>query len=916
VPDSAAPEVPDSASTGSASTGPRELRIPELSLVVLVGVSGSGKTTFARQHFGPFEVISSDFCRGLVAGDENDQAASADAFDVLEYIAGKRLAAGRLTVVDATNVQPAARKQFVELARAHDVLPVAIVLDLPKNLCAQRNTSRPERTFGAQVIARQHDQLRRSLRSLSREGFRKVHVLRSPAQVDAAVLVRERLLTDYRDQTGPFDVIGDVHGCRTELEALLGQLGYTVIRDEAGRAADAVPPDGRTALFLGDLVDRGPDSPGVLRLVMGMVAAGHALAVPGNHENKLTRALSGRNVQVSHGLAETLSQLAGEDEVFRKDVAGFCHGLVSHLVLDGGRLVVAHAGLKEAYHGRASGRVRSFALYGDTTGETDEFGLPVRYPWADDYRGRAMVLYGHTPTPDPEWVNNTLCLDTGCVFGGRLTALRYPEKEVVSVPAERVWYEPARPFLSPNASSTAGDCDPASVMGVSTTGDASTVVARRDPGVLDITDVLGKRVIETGYQGRVTVREENAAGALEVMSRFAVDPRWLLYLPPTMSPSPTSGRPDLLEHPAEAFAAYQAEGVTDVLCEEKHMGSRAVLLACRDQETAQARFGVPDGLPGAVYTRTGRPFFGPARRPAGEQSGPAREQSPPATARQLLDAVRAGIGAAGLWDELGTGWMLLDCELMPWSVKAGDLLRHQYAAVGAAARAALPEAARLLAEAASRGVDAAALAARTTARAANAEAFTAAYRRYCWPVDGLEGVRLAPFQILATEGAVYHERDHSWHLSLADRLAAAAPELITVTRRLRVDTADPDSVAAGVTWWEGLTGAGGEGVVVKPHANLTRSAQSRDGRGLAQPGIKVRGREYLRIIYGPDYTEPANLARLRDRNLGRKRSLALREYALGLEALDRGARGEPLWRIHEAVFGVLALESEPVDPRL
>ena len=793
-------------------------------------------------------------------------------------------------MVDATNVQPAARKQFVELARAHDVLPVAIVLDLPERLCAERNANRPDRTFGAQVIARQHDQLRRSLRSLSREGFRKVHILRSPAQADAAVVVRERLLNDYRDRTGPFDVIGDVHGCRTELEALLGRLGYTITRDGTGRAVNAVPPDGRTALFLGDLVDRGPDSPGVLRLVMGMAAAGHALAVPGNHENKLTRALSGRNVQISHGLAETLSQLAGEDEAFRKDVAEFCHSLVSHLVLDGGRLVIAHAGLKEAYQGRASGRVRSFALYGDTTGETDEFGLPVRYPWAHDYRGLAMVLYGHTPTPEPEWINNTLCLDTGCVFGGRLTALRYPEKELVSVPAERVWYEPARPLLFPDASLAPDDTDPARVPG------AGADAARRDPGVLDITDVLGKRVIETAYHGRVTVREENAAGALEVMSRFAVDPRWMLYLPPTMAPTATSARADVLEHPAEAFAAYRADGVTDVLCEEKHMGSRAVLLACRDEETARARFGAPDGLPGAVYTRTGRPFFGPART---------------GLTRQLLDVVRAAAGAAGLWEQLGSGWVLLDCELMPWSVKAGDLLRHQYAAVGAAARAALPEAARLLAGAAARGVDAGPLAARAAARAANAEAFTAAYRRYCWPVDGLEGVRLAPFQILATEGAVYHEHDHSWHLGLADRLAAAAPELITVTRRLRVDTADPESVAAGVAWWDELTGAGGEGMVLKPHANLTQTA-----RGVAQPGIKVRGREYLRIIYGPDYTEPANLARLRDRNLGRKRSLALREYALGLEALDRVARGEPLWRVHEAVFGVLALESEPVDPRL
>jgi len=850
----------------------RVLGIPEVSLVVLIGVSGSGKSMFAAKHFGRFEVISSDFCRGLVADDENDQAASGDAFDVLAYIAGKRLAAGRLTVIDATNVQPGDRRQFVELARSHDVLPVAIVLDVPEKLATERNGARPDRPFGAQVIRRQGDQLRRSLRSLSREGFRTVHVLRGPAEIDAAIIVRDRLLTDYRDRTGPFDVIGDVHGCRAELEALLERLGYLIERDPAGRATGAVHPAGRTAVFLGDLVDRGPDSPGVLRLVMGMVAAGHALAVPGNHENKLVRALSGKNVQVSHGLAETLSQLAGEDEAFRTRVAEFCRGLVSHLVLDGGRLVVAHAGLKEAYHGRASARVRSFALYGDTTGETDEFGLPVRYPWASEYRGRAMVLYGHTPMPEPEWVNNTLCLDTGCVFGGRLTALRYPEKDLVSVPAEQVWYQPAKPFPVHELASAPDS---------------------RDPGVLDIGDVLGKRVVETRWLGRVSVREENAAGALEVMSRFAVDPRWLLYLPPTMAPCATSSQPDLLEHPAEAFAAYRADGITDVICEEKHMGSRAVLLVCRDESGAGAPFGVPDGMPGTVYTRTGRPFF------------------PPAVVRQLLDTVRTAIKGAGVWDELQSSWLLLDCELMPWSAKAGDLLRHQYAAVGAAARAALPAAVAALAQAAARGVDVAGLAERTQARAGNADRFTAAYRRYCWPTDGLDGIRLAPFQLLATGAATYHDRPHTWHLELADRLAAAAPGLIQGTRRLLVDTADADSVAAGISWWSELTEAGGEGMVVKPLGNLSRGV-----RGLAQPGLKVRGREYLRIIYGPDYTEPGQLSRLRERHLGRKRSLAIREYALGLEALDRAVRGEPLWRVHEAVFAVLALESEAVDPRL
>jgi len=859
--------------TEQAVTG-RVLSIPEVALVVLIGVSGSGKSTFARQHFGRFEVISSDFCRGLVADDENDQAATADAFAVLHYIAGRRLAAGRLTVIDATNVQAADRRPLIELARSHDVLPVAIVVDVGEKTASERNQARLERSFGAHVVRRQQDRLRRSLRSLGREGFRQVHVLRGAGEVDAAIIERHRLLTDYRDRTGPFDVIGDVHGCRAELETLLGRLGYQITRDRAGQPDGAVPPAGRTAVFLGDLVDRGPDTPGVLRLVMGMAAAGHALAVPGNHENKLVRALAGKNVQVGHGLAETLSQLAGEDEAFRSQVAEFCRGLVSHLVLDGGRLVVAHAGLKEAYHGRASGRVRSFALYGDTTGETDEFGLPVRYPWARDYRGRAMVLYGHTPVTDLEWVNNTLCLDTGCVFGGRLSALRYPEKETVSVPAEQVWYEPARPFPG-------GPAQEAGAAG------------HRDPEVLDIQDVLGKRIVETGQHGRVTIPEGSAAGALEVMSRFAVDPRWLLYLPPTMAPCATSAQPDLLEHPAEALAAYQADGIAQVICEEKHMGSRAVLLVVQDGPGTSGPFGAPGDMPGAVYTRTGRPFF------------------PPAVAGQLLGTVRNAIEDSGLWGELGSGWLLLDCELMPWSAKASDLLRHQYAAVGAAARAALPAAVAALGQAAARGLDVAELGARTRARAANADAFTAAYRRYCWPTDGLDGVRLAPFQLLASERATYHDRPHSWHLDLADRLAATAPGLIQRTRRLVVDTGDAGSVAAGVAWWTELTAAGGEGMVVKPLANLSRGP-----RGLAQPAIKVRGREYLRIIYGPDYTEPGNLSRLRDRHLGRKRSLALREYALGLEALDRAARGEPLWRVHEAVFAVLALESEPVDPRL
>jgi len=368
---------------------------------------------------------------------------------------------------------------------------------------------------------------------MRREGFRRVHVLKGVDEVAAATIVREPSWNDRRHLTGPFDVIGDVHGCATELGALLTLLGFELELDGSGRAVGARHPEGRTAVFVGDLVDRGPDTPAVLRLVMGMVAAGTALCVSGNHEVKLVRALKGAQVQVSHGLEASLAQLAEESEEFRAEVLRFMEGLISHFVLDGGRLVVAHAGLKEEYHGRASGRVRSFALYGDTTGETDEYGLPVRYPWARDYRGTAVVAYGHTPVPTAEWVNNTICLDTGVVFGGALTALRYPEREIVDVPAEQEWYEPIRP-LAPATGS-------------------------REPLVLDHADVGGTQFIETALAGRVKVPQENAAAALEVMSRFAVDPRWLVYLPPTMSPAPASTEEGLLAETNAPFGIVSAE---------------------------------------------------------------------------------------------------------------------------------------------------------------------------------------------------------------------------------------------------------------------------------------------------------------------------------------------------------------------
>jgi polynucleotide kinase-phosphatase len=416
--------------------------IPELSLVVLIGVSGSGKSTFARKHFAPTQVLSSDAFRAMVADDENDQAASGTAFEALHHIAGLRLRAGRLTVVDATNVQSHARAALVKIARDHDVLPVAVVLDVPEEVCWQRTQDRPDRTFGRPVITRQHRDLRRSLGQLAREGFRKIHVLRGQSEVDSAEIAYERLFNDRRDLTGPFDIIGDVHGCAGELLALLRRLGYG---RRGGRWSHAA---GRRAVFLGDLVDRGPRVIDAATIVLDMTADGAALAVPGNHDIDLAALLRGHGRTPGPGTVLSLAQIAAAPadvrRRFRRRFPDWVDRLPSHLLLDGGRLAVAHAGLLAEHVGRDSEAVRDFAVHGATLERVDRYGLPIRVHWATAYRGRPFLVYGHTAVREPDAVGPTLNIDTGCCYGGALTAFRWPERQVVQVRASRVHYRSPR----------------------------------------------------------------------------------------------------------------------------------------------------------------------------------------------------------------------------------------------------------------------------------------------------------------------------------------------------------------------------------------------------------------------------------------------------------------------------------------
>lgn len=972
--------------------------IPESCVVVLIGPAGSGKSTFARKHFKPTEILCADDFRAMVCDDAKDQTTSHDAFEVLYALAEQRLRRGRLTVFDATNVQPFALEQIARLARKHYMRMVGFGFNLPLADVLKNNASR-ERQVPEDIIRRHMQQYRRTASNLQKYKLRSFWTFKSNEEADAAEVTRARSRHyAHFDERGPFDIIGDIHGCADELEALLAKLGY--VND-----GFIHHPDGRKVIFVGDYVDRGPESWRVLKLVRAMEAAGTAYCLPGNHEARLARKLRKASPaellrlpeRLAHGLDRTLTNLIGLSAAEVQELIAWMEGLHSHLILDEGRLVVSHAGLREEMFGRTHGDVYQFCLYGNPTGEKTEDGFPVREDWVKDYHGKALVVYGHIHAGVAEFRNNTVCVDTNVYMGGSLTALRYPEREIVSVPAAKVYFESSmsKPELpvpigttiridvelptgrwtssirtkSPSddipAKSTnvdfpprydevftegvawlnkladdtpagaerlatlgtpafpqqAGDRVSQTIPAVDTNrplprGMGYAAIARAEallaPDLIDIADLIDKRQVDTRLFGPVRFHRDEAAAALEQMGRFAVDPRWLIYLPPTMSPCDTAPEGSLLEQPDEAFGYYKAHGVSYVVCEEKHMGSRLIAVVCKDEAAAAKRFGVRSGA-GICYTRLGRRFF-----------------TDEAIERTVLEQIRTAVTKADLWTMLSTDWLCLDCELMPWSAKASGLLRRQYAATGVAGRTALQAEAHTLVDAVHRpelNTEAMReLAGQALARGELLTQYVEAYRRYCWPTDGATGLKLAPFHIMAAEGQVFAGKSHLWHMEIAQKLAEDSTLLVPTPFKfvaLESETAPVACIATGETpaaarnWWFKMTTkwteqgevADVEGMVVKP---LQFCQSTPDG--LVQPALKVRGREYLRIIYGPEYT--MQLDKLRKRSLGRKRRLAAQEFALGIEGLERFVQHKPLAKVHECAFAVMALECEPLDPRL
>lgn len=859
------------------------INIPEFCIVAMVGVSSSGKTSFARKHFKKTEVLSSDDFRAFVSDDENDQSVSAAAFELLYSVAEKRLAGRRLTVVDATNLQKASRKTILDLATKYHCFAVAIVLDLEGSEIRQRNDNRPDRQLGEGVLRRQNKELQKTIHQLKKEGFRHVFFLKSASEVGEASIVREKLWTDKNHEKGPFDIIGDVHGCYDELLDLLQNLGYEVDEEALNIAACAVShPEGRRLVFVGDLCDRGPKTPEVIQLVKNIVNHQKGFCVAGNHDVKLLNFLQGRQVKVNHGLQESIEQIERLSDEERSSLMLFLDSLRSHYVLDEGRLVVAHAGIKEEFQGRSSRAVREFSLYGETTGEIDEFGLPVRGDWARNYRGKGLVVYGHTPVVQAEIYNNTLCIDTGCVFGGRLTAFRYPEQKLESVPARKVYYEPLKPLTA--------------VLPVEKPTELG--------GIPDLHDFMSDRLrIETQLRGTISIPKSQRPAALEVLSRYSVDPRWLIYLPPTIAPCEVSDKADYLEYPLQAFDYYRKHGLHEVIMQEKHMGSRAIFIVCKEPSVAIKRFRMEEESLGVIYTRTGRSFFNDST-----------------TEQELLKRIGETLDRNSFWSRYETDWVCFDAEIMPWSLKAIDLVKSQYAALACSAQIGIESTRNALVTFWSQDLsmhpeiiqDIEQISHGVVSHELDVMEFKRVYQSYCSASSDISTLQIAPFHLLATEGKVYFDHGHEWHLSELNSWAKLSPNIFKETKSFKVQLDDSISIGSAEVWWREITANDGEGVVIK---SLDFCPRGESGQ-LLVPMMKCRGREYLRIIYGPNYLNEQRLIELKKRSTRLKKRKALDEFSIGIQGLSNFVKRAPFHKVHECVFGILALESERLDPRL
>lgn len=859
--------------------------LPHAGIVLLIGPSNSGKSTFLKKLIEekailPSEVVSSDDFR-IMAGDlefidwrnrpqdeanglmDEYQELSKEAFSLMDEVIKARCRLNKLIFVDATHLRSEDRKRYVELAKENHVPILAIVFDLSERTLTDRDEMR-DNPRGKRRIKQQYQIFRNEKRFIKKEGFAAVYTLK---EAEEAELFRKENPIERDIGTG-IDVIGDVHGCYSELIELLIKLGY-----KENSEGFFVHPEGRRFVSVGDVMSRGPESIKTLTFFYRHVRKELALMVDSNHGWKIARWLDGRQVVLSHGDEKVeeefnaYEQEAGTEKLqeLKRQLKEFLLDAPSHYVFTKNGvpvLAVTHAGIKDEFIGKQSEAISDFCRYGDSGGYSEN-GRPVRKDWTIGHQKSLLIVWGHDPKPKPLLVNHTINIDQGVVFGGQLTAYRYPEREFAAVEAKEDY---------------SGHLDNPLI---------EWEKNRLNPP--DIAKFLKGYSVLTEELGEVRIPQELVKPAIDAVSHFTVPIEQLVYIPPTMSPTPKpSALEGYLEHPKEAIDYFRSNGIHTMIAEKKHMGSRAILFLFKDQEASEKHTGIRSL--GTIYTRTGKRFFDHQ------------------TEAQLLRQLNEELKRMNYFEDQETDFVLLDAEIMPWNLKAKELISSQYAHVAENALLDRTFIKDKLAAAAEGNSELQQWLEEYEEKLGNAEDFNEVFQKYCWDVDSVSAIQIAPFHILAHSNRTFFDKPHTWHMEMNRHLAGHSDLFVETEFKVISDEA---SEAEVIEWWKEITEDGHEGIIIKPAFYMARSKGK-----LLQPAIKVRGSRYLKIIYGMDYLESANLIRLKNRNAGKKQKMALKEFSLGIEGIKRYVNGETIERVHECVLGVLALESDPVDPRL
>lgn len=778
------------------------ISIPEFSLVIMIGGTGSGKTTFVNKHFSPDEIISSDTIRKMITGAEGNEDNTV-VFSYMNTIISERLKRKLTTVVDATHLNEESRHDMIMLAKKYYALPIAFVMNTSLTKCLENNNNRVDSR--PEYVVRNHNRIARSLYP-KYEGFSQIEKI---DYENDYIISRHVLRNNKKSVHGPFDIIGDIHGCYDELIDLMKKCGYIIkIHQGPHRIIHTIYHlDGRKLVFLGDLCDRGPKIMESMFLVMDIVNSEMGYCVRGNHDQRFLDYLEGKEVSHTHGFKETIEQLSvydGHKRDIHMELKKFFSTMNSYILFDDGKLVASHCGIDKNMIGGAGIMVSNRCVFGNT-----RLTAKKRYEWIYENDTKALQVFGHLSVMDSKFINNAICLDNGCVYGYKLTALKYPELSLVSENAHSIHYKHDDILtLEPMCKKYI------------LTLDAAKLTELRGVPCIDGFESIDKPGLEKAFESVV---------------RFC-DVNKITYIPPTTATAGGRIIDGCLEHPEHAYNMYR-KYTNYIYGQEKHMGSRCVIVIARDRMIMKNIFGI-DAI-GFTQSRSGRQFLNDNDE------------------KRFIEILYNRIEENNLWNILGN-WIVFDGEMLPWSYKAEGLIRDTFLATSCAIQSK---------QAQEDYVD---------INKYDINAFQKACMNYASPYKTFDDLEYAPFHILVSEKIKGYTMDHQWHMNIISHLRG---RYIRMTKMIHVNLEDTSSQKQATNMWTDLISNGCEGMIFKsPSLNYHHDNE------LVIMGIKVRGPEYLRLVYGADYLN--NLESLSKRKLKSKQFLSKKGNAFGLQVLE------------------------------